>query len=304
MNQVEKFHPQGFAKWAENKLQSYAEFHNSGDGNSVSVELEKPLSDSQKQSIASNIKSSNLCFLEVKSGDNFQSDHILEFARSLGLSEPDANICSDEDRLSRITVTDHKQISGGGYIPYTDKPLGWHTDGYYNPYNQRIRSFLLACETAADLGGENSFIDPEIIYILMYRENPLFVQALMDPSAMTIPENKVDGVVLRDETRTSVFQISDDNLASGGTLDMRYSQRKRFIEWNDDPLINDAVEYLDHLLDDNNVEFDWLRIRKKMKAGEAVICNNVLHKRTAFSNNENSPRVMYRARFYQRISIS
>jgi hypothetical protein len=34
-----------------------------------------------------------------------------------------------------------------------------------------------------------------------------------------------------------------------------------------------------------------------MKAGEGVICNNVLHNRTAFEDNENK-RLLYRARYY------
>lgn len=53
------------------------------------------------------------------------------FGLALGLSRLDSNLCSEEDGVSEL------QVSAGGrqadYIPYTNRPLSWHCDGYYNP---------------------------------------------------------------------------------------------------------------------------------------------------------------------------
>ncbi len=44
------------------------------------------------------------------------------------------------------------------------------------------------------------------------------------------------------------------------------------------------------------------QFRHRLQKGEGVICNNVLHNRSMFSDNSNSKRLLYRARFYNRVS--
>ena len=83
-----------------------------------------------------------------------------------------------------------------GTSPYTNRPLSWHTDGYYNAPEDRIRSFILHCCRNAERGGESALLDPEIAYIRLRDENPRFIAALMHDEAMTIPANhEADGSV-------------------------------------------------------------------------------------------------------------
>ena len=45
------------------------------------------------------------------------------------------------------------------------------------------------------------------------------------------------------------------------------------------------------------------RLSYKLKAGEGIICNNVLHNRTSFSNKSGTSRLLYRARFSDRFEL-
>ena len=49
------------------------------------------------------------------------------------------------------------------------------------------------CVSPAKSGGENSYLDPEIAYILMRDENPDYIAALMQDDVMMIPANEIDG---------------------------------------------------------------------------------------------------------------
>jgi len=42
-----------------------------------------------------------------------------------------------------------------------------------------------------------------------------------------------------------------------------------------------------------------------LNAGEGVVCNNVLHNRTAFEDyqDENKKRMLFRGRFYNRLAV-
>ncbi len=51
-----------------------------------------------------------------------------DLGEQLGLSCLDANLRADEDSVSSLQV---REQVGNQYIPYTNKALSWHTDGYY-----------------------------------------------------------------------------------------------------------------------------------------------------------------------------
>jgi hypothetical protein len=78
---------------------------------------------------------------------------------------------------------------------------------------------------------------------------------------------------------------------------MRYSARKRNIEWFDDELTRDAAALITEILAD-----DASVISYQLQAGEGIVCNNVLHNRTGFSDDENQSRLLYRARYYDRVA--
>jgi len=212
-----------------------------------------------------------------------------------GLSDIDANLCSEDSGLTEITV---KQTETDNvYIPYTNRPIGWHCDGYYNPPGQEIHGMLLYCHQPAAEGGENGLLDHEIAYIRLRDQNPEWIRALMAPDAFTIPANVEGGKEIRAATTGPVFRVSND----GRSLHMRYSMRQRNVIWADTPATKAAAAYLLDLFssDDDHI------VRLTMKSGQGVLCNNILHSRSSFTDAADPARkrIMYRARYYDRVSL-
>ena len=156
-----------------------------------------------------------------------------------------------------------------------------------------MRGFILHCVQPAAEGGENSLIDHELVYMRLRDENPAYIQALMHPAAMTIPPNVDAGTEIRGACIGPVFSID----ALMGSLHMRYSARKRNIEWRDDELTRKAADLITEILDNNDLAYKY-----RLKAGEGVICNNILHKRSGFNDSQDEKRLMYRARYYDRVA--
>ena len=214
-----------------------------------------------------------------------------ELGKHFGLTRLDANIYAEEDAITALQVQTSRSRQQA-FIPYTDKALSWHTDGYYNPLHRQIRAMALYCASAAVEGGDNSLLDPEIAYLLMRDENPAFIRALSDPTVLTIPAHIDDaGANLRPAQTGPVFSVID------GQLHMRYSHRKRNIVWHTSELVEQARAFLSHLFDHCAYRFNG-----KLAPGQALLCNNVLHNRTAFKDNVTHKRCIYRARYYDRIS--
>ena len=167
-----------------------------------------------------------------------------ELARQLGLSRLEGNYLADEDGLSSITPADDAGQARGEFIPYTHKPINWHTDGYYNTLDRRILGMTLHCAQDAESGGENALLDHEIAYIELRDTNPDYVAALMQPDAMTIPARMDEDNVARAEQSGPVFAVDPEQ----GFLYMRYTARTRSIVWKDDPLTQAAVKTLADIL--------------------------------------------------------
>ena len=217
-----------------------------------------------------------------------------ELGLRLGLTDLDHNPLADDDSISALQVTPGK--STRGYIPYSNRRLLWHTDGYYNPPERRIRAFLLHCVRPAAEGGENALLDHEMAYLMLRDTDPAFVEALMHPQAMTIPPNTEDTAQNRGAQTGPVFAI--DTVT--GALHMRYTARTRSIVWRDDATTQAAVACLAELLEGDNPYV----FRYRLQAGEGLVCNNVLHNRTGFNDAPaaNETRLMYRARYYNRVA--
>ena len=230
-----------------------------------------------------------------KISNDYQStdkELVQQLGLQFGLSHLDDNLRADEDDITSLTVTEQQ---GNQYIPYTNRPLSWHTDGYYNAPQHQVRGFILHCAQPAVEGGENSLIDHELVYMRLRDENPAYIEALMHPEAMTIPPNVDAGTEIRGACIGPVFSID----ALSGSLHMRYSARKRNIEWRDNELTREAADLITEILD-----IDDLAYKYRLKAGEGVICNNILHKRSGFNDSQDGKRLMYRARYYDRVDDS
>ena len=217
-----------------------------------------------------------------------------EICSSFGLQHLDKNLYADDDGISALQVSSQKRQFE--YIPYSDKPIRWHTDGYYNQSVHKIRAMVLHCANPAQKGGENFLLDHEIVYILMRDENPDYIAALMQADAMTIPANIEQGVEIRPEQTGPVFSIDE----TSGDLHMRYTARTRSIEWKQDPMLKQAVTFLEHLLA-SDLPYIY---HYRLQANEGILSNNVLHGRTKFENGNEvgEQRLMYRARYFERIT--
>lgn len=218
---------------------------------------------------------------------------VRELGQQLGLQRLDGNLCSDEDNITSIQVMQTGRHTA--YIPYTDRQLTWHTDGYYNDSEQTIRAMVLHCVRPAASGGENLMLDHEMAYLLLREAEPRFIQALAQLDVLTIPPNIQEGKQIRPAQSGPVFSLD----AHSGSLHMRYSARTRNIEWKQDALTQEALACMSELLNTDNPYV----ITYRMQAGEGIIANNVLHNRTAFTDAEASEqkRLLYRARYYDRV---
>ncbi len=272
--------------WRQSKLN--AQTH---DVQALKVEIKDPYSLKAEEIAAITQRCAVFGVAIYQLCDTSQKDKTLvhQLGGQLGLRSLDGNLRSDEDNISSLQV---RSQQGNQYIPYTNKPLSWHTDGYYNTLDRQIRTIIMHCVSPAAEGGVNSLLDHEVLYIYLRDENPAWIEALMHPQAMTIPANIEEGKEIRGASTGPVFSVDKTT----GSLHMRYSARQRNIQWRDDDLTRQAVEKINSLLADESITLKY-----RLNAGEGIICNNVLHNRTGFVDSDKQQRLMYRARYYDQI---
>jgi len=285
---------QAYRRWRDAKL---AHYPRSPDALTVEVSALAAPTPAETEAVLGACRRANMCLYRSRQylGDALGTRRALgAFARHFGLSHFETHRSADADGIVALEV-----VAEGdrlGYIPYTNRPIGWHTDGYYNYEGpgRMIRSMLLHCVRSASAGGANGFLDHEIAYIRLRDENSNFIAALMHPQAMTIPANEEADGKLRTENTGPVFVLDPGT----GALTMRYTARKRNIRWREDAATQAAVRALERLLSE-----DPLIMRIKLEPGDGVICNNVLHDRIGFETDpEPGPgRLLYRIRSYDRI---
>jgi hypothetical protein len=215
--------------------------------------------------------------------------------QQLGLMQLEGNYLADEDGLSSITPAGEESSVRGDFIPYTHKPINWHTDGYYNALDRRILGMTLHCAQDAESGGENALLDHEIAYIQLRDINPDYIDALMQPDAMTIPARMDEDNVARPAQSGPVFAVDPEQ----GFLYMRYTARTRSIVWKDDATTQAAVKTLADILAGSEYV-----LTARLRPGMGLICNNILHTRSAFSDSPDHRRLLFRGRYYDRLRFA
>ena len=280
---------QAYLRWRERKLARYPR-----RVEDLIVEVRDPrnLSESEVEEIQRVCGAANMAIYASPLAGVADKDIPRRLGARLGLVRLHANPLADEDGISSLEAAPGK--SSLGYIPYSNQRLLWHTDGYYNAPEQRIRAFILHCVRPAAIGGENRLLDHEIAYILLRDADPEYVSALSAPDAMTIPANAADGAEIRPAQTGPVFSTD------AGALHMRYTARTRSIEWRPDKTTRAAVQFLKRVLDADSPYVFALRVA----GGQGLVCNNVLHNRSAFTDDP-APRLgrlVYRARYSDRIA--
>ncbi|MGE5154825.1 MAG: TauD/TfdA family dioxygenase [Bdellovibrio bacteriovorus] len=281
-------HLAAYGAWRDRRLAAYP-----ATPEDLRVELGSLAAPSpaERAAIARRIALYNLALVAVPV-HQITPEAILAFGCALGLNTADSNLFADHRAVSTIAAGGADERAD--YIPYTTKPLSWHTDGYYNPAHAQVRAWTLFCLRQASAGGVNSLLDPEIAYIHLRDQSPELVRALAHPRAFTIPANRRGSQVLRAESTGPVFSFDQ------GHLHMRYSARSRNVEWRATPETQAAREALDRLF---SSPCSYI-FTHTLRPGEGLVSNNVLHNRTGFADvgGPREGRLLYRVRYLERVA--
>ncbi len=277
-----------YRSWRQKKLKNYP---TSIEELIVEIKDPRALTDDEKFLVVRACRKTNMVLYSSPTQGDADKQILLSLGRQLGLNQLDHNWLADEEGVTSLTVREDAKHSH--YIPYTNKRIHWHTDGYYNPLHRQISGLLLHCVNSAASGGENALLDHEIAYIKIRDENPEYIRALMAPDAMTIPARLDESGVARPDQSGPVFSIDP----SSGNLHMRYTARTRSIEWKDDALTQGAIELLSDILNSDSTYV----FRGRLEPGMGLLSNNVLHDRAGFTDSADSKRLLYRARYFERI---
>ncbi len=277
-----------YKAWRDFKLQDYPT-----DIEQYVVEIDNlsALSEDELEKINTIITKTNLVIYRTKNApDELSSGKVIrKLTEQVDLYRCETHRSEEEDGLVRIEVSNTDQKKA--FIPYTTKALNWHTDGYYRHASKRIKSFSMHCVRPAAEGGMNSFFDHELAYLRMRDENPAFIKAFRHRRTMFIPAFANAEGESRAESSGGVYGVD----RFYGSLHMRFTARKHNVTWNDNQITKDTYDFLM-----NTLENDKLVMNYKLQAGEGILCNNILHNRTAFEDGDNT-RLMLRGRYLERI---
>jgi len=279
-----------YQQWRDAKLADYPA--TLGD---LVVEINDPrkLTEVEHQKLLGLCQKTNMAIYAAKTGDDPDPEIPLSMGRAFKLIEMDHNWLADESGLTSLTVVDNG--SRQSYIPYSNRAINWHTDGYYNTEDKQIHGLNLHCVMPAPEGGENRLMDHEIAYIQLRDENPDYIRALMAEDVLTIPPRiGEEGIIARKEEVGPVFSVHPVS----GDLHMRYTIRTRNVIWKNDPLTAAALQRLEELLESDSP----YNYKGKLESGMGLVSNNVLHDRSAFEDTETQKRLIYRARYYARLA--
>ena len=224
--------------------------------------------------------------------DRADPDALSAFASAMGLERRDRTLGADSRGIAAIRVA--RDARRPELIPFTSRALNWHTDGYYNAPGRMVRAVVMHCAAPAASGGETILLDPDLVYAVMHERDPALVEALAHTRAMTIPGHEVDGASARPARTGPVFRFLDDP----PRLHMSYTARTRSISWRPDTATTCAVAALEAAI----ASLSDYHVRARLEEGEGVICNNVLHRRGAFSDNGDSRRLLLRIRAFSPVA--
>ncbi len=281
-----------YQRWRANKLENYPT-----QLADIVVELKdsKKMTDAEHTAILDRCKHSNMAIYAGNTGDDPDREIPHYIGQRFGLSNLNHNWLGDKDGLTSLTVAEAEDKKRKNYIPYSNRPIKWHTDGYYNTSDKQIHAVLLHCVEPAIEGGENALLDHEIAYILLRDQNPDYIRLLMQDDVMIIPPrlNEADEIVRKEEAGP-IFSVNPKT----GNLHMRYTIRTYNVIWKQDAETQAALTALTEILYSDSPFI----LHGKLESGMGLICNNVLHDRTGFSDSDEQHRLLYRARYFDRMA--
>jgi hypothetical protein len=216
---------------------------------------------------------------------------IARLHRSLGLTDADTGVLAGEDNLSLLKNS--TDAAKRRFVPYSDRAMNWHTDGYYNAPNSSVRTFCLHCIEPAKSGGALTLLDDQLLLIALYDQNPEAVALLAHKEAMLVPESRDELGHARPDRLSAVFEVNH------GRLLTRFTTRKHNIQWRT-PTTKSAIEDATKLL---NEQTQWQQV-VRLEAGQGVVTRNILHCRSAFEDGvDMTGRQILRGRYGQNPSV-
>ena len=278
-----------YITWRQQKLTAYP---TAIDDLIVKINDPYQLSSQEYTELLTRCRKTNFAIYEINTKATVDKSALQALTAQLGLYHLDHNLCADEDGIAALQVNTTGRSQE--YIPYSNRPINWHTDGYYNTPEQQVRAVLLHCIRPALTGGDNQLLDHEIAYIQLRDANSDYIAALMATDVMAIPANVEQGTELRTAQSGPVFSIEPQT----GALHMRYTARTRSIIWKASDTLSLALAHLQKLFEDSPYVFHC-----RLAPNQGLICNNILHNRSGFTDGDNleQKRLLYRMRFYDRI---
>ena len=283
--------PEAAAQWCDARRETYAA---DGAGQRASwIEIDDPrrLRKAEREAIADRCTRFNFALYRF-ARDRTDPDALSAFANAMGLERRDLTLGADHRGIASVQVA--QDTGGRRMIPFTSRALSWHTDGYYNPPERSVRAVVMHCAAPALAGGETTLLDPDLVYAAMHARDTALVETLAHPRAMTIPAHDADGTLVRPARTGPVFRF----LGHPPRLHMRYTMRTRSIRWRSTPATTRAVAALEAAI----ASLSAHHVHVRFEAGEGVICNNVLHRRTAFADGTGSTRMVLRVRSFDPVS--
>jgi len=116
-----------YQQWRDQKLLDYPTTIEQ-----LIVEIRDPaqLSVAEREAMLQRIGKTNMVIFAGPTGDDPDKSIPLQLGAQFGLLSLDNNTGADNDGITSLEVKNdqwHKH-----YIPYSNRPIHWHTDGYYN----------------------------------------------------------------------------------------------------------------------------------------------------------------------------
>jgi hypothetical protein len=223
--------PAAYAAWRTRKLD---------EAPRTAAELMIPIANAEAPTAAESAAIRALCrrcnMALYGTPGELSKDQVLALSASVGLADLERPLLTGEDGITELSVTGMARGGDDGnggdgrrgiYIPYSNKPLSWHTDGYYNPAGQWVLGMVLHCVRPSATGGASQFLDPEIAYIRLRDENPAWIAALMHPQTLIIPANDIETDTPRGAEAGPVFAVINGRLAIAPAHRLRKPTRDR-----------------------------------------------------------------------------
>lgn len=273
-----------YQRWRDEKLAAYPQ--SLGE---LVVELGDmtALTTSEKDKIKELVERANMCVYTAGKAE-LSAESLLALGRQLGVSST--------DKSRRHAGSDELTNSGilNRAIPFTTRHVRWHTDATYYGSDQTIQALFLLCKRPALEGGSNKVLDHEILYIQLRDRHPDALRVLMSKHCFKYKNPRTGEIA--ENLGGKVFWTT-----AQGNLCHRFSFRKTDMAWSEEPDVQAARAVLEALIEN---ESDHV-LEGRLEAGLGLVSNNVLHTREKLVDSEDAEqkRLLFRARFYDRVNV-